>query len=101
MTYVIRDVDVQRQLRNRQLHAEEQNSRGPAKDEETFWGDAFEIKRTVGTWVKDGVSAGIFPLAGRIRTARLALIIRGRHGDPLPRQKDLVGNFKAGPTSKD
>lgn len=101
MTYVIRDVEFQRQLRNRQLHAEEQNSRGPAKNDETCWGDAFEIKRTVGTWNKDGVSAGVFPLAGKTCAARLVLIIRGRHGDPFPREKDLVGNLKAGPTSKD
>jgi hypothetical protein len=99
MTYVVRDPEVQRQLRDRHLHAEDHNARGPTKEQETYHGDAFEINPTVGTWNKDGVSAGIFPLAGKLYVNWIVLISSSGHCGPLSRQKDVDDNLEAGSAS--
>jgi hypothetical protein len=62
---MLRQPEVLKQLRNRHLHAEDENSRGPSKHDDYYgYGDEFEQKSSTGTWVKEGVSAGISPLAG-------------------------------------
>lgn len=92
--YVIRNPEVLKQLRDRHLHAEEENSRGPSKREysyASYW-DGFEQKSSTGTWVKDGVSVGIAPLSGKWRDLILGSALTGRATDhhELQGEKNLV-----------
>jgi hypothetical protein len=67
-TYIARDPEAQSQLRSQQIYAEDENSKGPSKhDVVVHYGGYGKRgpKKSAGTWVESGVSAGVSPLASK------------------------------------
>lgn len=63
--YIAQDPDVQRQLRDRVIRAEDEDEPPrPLYESEGFYGGQQAAKPLVGTWIRMGVTANVGPVAG-------------------------------------
>jgi hypothetical protein len=93
VSYIARSPEAQVKLWDRQIHAEDENSKGPAKRNyyEQYYGDGSSVaETTAGSWVREGVLAGISPLECEYHAKLKDLILSSRDRHPFPGQEDLV-----------